>query len=199
MVIRPFQPGDEVGAYAVCLGTGDDGRDAGPLYRDPMLLGHVYVGPYLRLRPSFASVLVDGDGVVVGYVVGVPDTIEFEREAEESWWPELRERYPAGRSLGGRDDELVGIIHSPYGADPRLVARYPAHLHIDLLPVAQGRGLGKALMARVLSQLADAGAIGVHLFVSVTNTKAIGFYEALGFARALDVPGAVLMTRALPT
>ena len=34
-----------------------------------------------------------------------------------------------------------------------MVSVYPAHLHIDLLPVLQGKGVGRAMMARLLDEL----------------------------------------------
>ncbi|GIH19666.1 GNAT family N-acetyltransferase [Rugosimonospora africana] len=197
MEIRGYRASDEAAAYAVCLGTGDNGRDATGLFRDPDLLGHVYVGPYLRFAPEFASVLHDGD-TIVGYVLGVADTAAFEAWCESEWWPSLRVRYPRDVPVSERDDELIRVIHSPYRMDPATAAAgFPAHLHIDLLPPGQGRGHGRAMMDRVLGQLTAAGAPGVHLFVGADNERAIGFYLALGFTRALDVPGAVLMTKPL--
>ena len=40
LVIRPARPGDQAGAYYVCLKTGDFGKDGEPFYReDPDALG----------------------------------------------------------------------------------------------------------------------------------------------------------------
>ena len=64
--IRSYQPGEERVLYDICLLTGDSGVDASGLYRDPSLLGEVYVGPYLRFAPSFAWVGVDAQGVAGG-------------------------------------------------------------------------------------------------------------------------------------
>jgi hypothetical protein len=93
--IRTYQPADEQTLYEICLLTGDSGEDATALYRDPRLLGEVYVGPYLRAPAALALVGSDDDGVA-GYVLGVPDTIAFEEWCEHSWWPALRSRYPLG-------------------------------------------------------------------------------------------------------
>src|SRR5690606_28178077 len=86
--IRHYQPGDAPALYQICLRTGDRGEDATGHYTDPDLLGHVYVGPYLALAPRFAFVL--DDGAPVGYALGVPDTAEFARACERSWWPPRR-------------------------------------------------------------------------------------------------------------
>jgi ribosomal protein S18 acetylase RimI-like enzyme len=73
-----------------------------------------------------------------------------------------------------------------------VVARYPAHLHIDLLPVLQGRGVGREMMGRLLEELQARGVAGVHLGVDARNQRAVGFYEHLGFDR-LDDTDDVLM------
>ena len=87
--------------------------------------------------------------------------------------------------------------HRPPVPDPALLARYPAHLHIDLLAVAQGQGHGRALMARLLTALADAGATGVHLGVAAANQRAIGFYRRLGFIEVERPPGGITMAMPL--
>jgi GNAT superfamily N-acetyltransferase len=59
--------------------------------------------------------------------------------------------------------------------------RWPAHLHIDLLPAARGTGLGAALMARWLQQLQAAGSPDCHLLTLAENTRALKFFEKSGF------------------
>ncbi len=58
---------------------------------------------------------------------------------------------------------------------------YPAHLHIDLLPAAQGQGWGKKLIGRLRSELADVGVPGVFAALDAENATARGFYERIGF------------------
>jgi len=197
--IRHYQPGDAPALYQICLRTGDRGEDATGHYTDPDLLGHVYVGPYLALAPRFAFVL--DDGAPVGYALGVPDTAEFARACERSWWPPLRQRYPDPADVPAHqrtpDQQVAALIHHPPIPGPALLARYPAHLHIDLLPQAQGRGHGRALMTRLLAALAEAGASGVHLGVAAANRRAIGFYRRLGFAEVERSPGGLMMAMPL--
>ena len=57
--VRLAEPRDRAACYAVCLGTGDSGRDATHLHTDPEALGHVYVGAYLAFEPELALVLED--------------------------------------------------------------------------------------------------------------------------------------------
>jgi ribosomal protein S18 acetylase RimI-like enzyme len=145
------------------------------------LLGEVYVGPYLAFSPQYAWVIAD-EQAVLGYVLGVADTAEFERTCERLWWPGLRERYPRNAfPAGSEDDNIVRLIHSPPSAPEALLHEYPAHLHIDLAPEAQGLGLGAALIGTLVDELRADGVPGIHLGVSTANSRAVGFYEHLGF------------------
>ncbi|MBX3194274.1 MAG: GNAT family N-acetyltransferase [Schumannella sp.] len=182
MHIRGFQPRDTDELYRVCLRTGDAGEDATALYTDPRLLGEVYVGPYLALEPQ-AALVIELDGVASAYALCAPDTAAFEAACAATWWPPLRERYPLGTfPAGSPDDELVRTIHDPPRTSPELLREYPAHLHIDLVPEVQGRGLGGELIRTLLTQQARVGVPGIHLGVATTNLRAIGFYEHLGFS-----------------
>jgi ribosomal protein S18 acetylase RimI-like enzyme len=201
-VIRTATPADAPELYRICLLTGDAGRDATALHADADLLGDVYVGPYLHVQPAVAAVAIDEDGSALGYVLGTPDTLAFAAACEAAWWPALRSRHPldpgdAGRVRLPADQALVETVHRPPVAAADLVAAYSAHLHIDLLPQAQGRGLGRELIDWLLGQLAELGAQGVHLGVDPRNTSAIAFYERLGFTRWGSDPGAVTLVRPL--
>jgi GNAT superfamily N-acetyltransferase len=202
LIIRKYEAADEDAIYDICLRTGRDGEDASDMYDDPRLVGHVFAGPYVRLEPDFAFVLDPADGrPPIGYVLGTPDTRQFEVRCEKAWWPELRRIYADPTQVPERertpDQARAYSIHHPYPADADIVAEYPAHLHIDLLPEAQGGGNGRALMETLFAALADVGAPGVHLGVSATNTRAVGFYRRLGFAELKRVPGAYFLGKSL--
>jgi ribosomal protein S18 acetylase RimI-like enzyme len=199
VIIRQYRPADEKAVYDVCLRTSANGRDGTSLYTDPALPGHAYAGAYLLFQPEYSFILDDGD--VAGYVLGALDTREFEGRCEREWWPGLRSRYadPAGVPAPERtpDQRMAHLFHHPAPASPDIVEDYPSHLHIDLLPHAQGRGFGRGLLERLLGALADAGSPGVHLGVSLTNTGAIAFYRRLGFEHLAGDPYTSFMGRTL--
>jgi ribosomal protein S18 acetylase RimI-like enzyme len=179
--IRGYRPEDRDALYRVCLRTGDDGADATDLYRQPRLLGDVYVGPYVAFEPRWAWV-VEQDGAVAGYILCAPNTAAFDRRCDRDWWPALRERYPLHAfAAGTRDAGIVRLIHDPPRVADAVLEQFPAHLHIDLAPEVQGLGLGGALMTVLLDALRADGVAGIHLGVSSANARAIGFYERLGF------------------
>jgi ribosomal protein S18 acetylase RimI-like enzyme len=186
MLIRQARADDRHTLYDICVRTGDSGGDARPLYRNPELLGEHWVGPYLALQPELAFVAEDGTGVV-GYVLGADDTRAFEEACERDWWPALRARYPnppADAELTA-DEALMRRIHHPDQTPAVVVERFPAHLHIDILPRGQGHGVGRRLINTLFDALRARGVTGVHLGVGATNIRAIGFYRHLGF-RAAD-------------
>lgn len=66
--------------------------------------------------------------------------------------------------------------------DPEwLLAEYPAHMHINLLPHVQASGWGRRMIAAELAALKAHGVAGVHLGVTPANEPAKGFYRHLGF------------------
>jgi ribosomal protein S18 acetylase RimI-like enzyme len=196
MQIRPVEPADLGALYEVGLRTGDAGEDATALFDDRRLLGEVYVGPYVMLDAGFGFTVLDDGGLPAGYVLAALDTREFEREAEERWWPPLRERYPVPTDdPSTADEEMIALIHRPELASDEVVAEYPAHLHIDLLPHVQGKGVGRMMMDRLFAELKSRGVLGVHLGADPRNTRAIGFYEHLGFTQLSDEDDVVMGIR----
>jgi ribosomal protein S18 acetylase RimI-like enzyme len=202
--IRAYQLADLDDLYRVCLRTADSGQDATTLFGDPMLPGHVFAAPYAILEPSLAWVAEDAAGVA-GYVLGALDTQAFEQRLEREWWPALRARYPDPRQLPGArpapEQLCLQAIHQPFTAGQKLVSRYPSHLHIDLLPRLQGRGLGRRMINTLFGALRAAGSCGVHLHVSRTNERAVRFYRHVGMAElpaaGLPSAGALVFTMAL--
>jgi ribosomal protein S18 acetylase RimI-like enzyme len=193
-IIRKATIQDLPGAYRVALLTGDSGRDASAIHRNPDLLGHVFVGPYIVGQPDLAAIVADDDGVA-GYVLGALDTRAFERWTEMNWWPRLREDFPP-RTDGSSDAELITRIHAPRLAPNDLVRDYPSHLHIDLLERARGQGDGRALIEWILARMRGGGSTGVHLDVDIANANAIEFYRHLGFDKlGIDADATVMGLR----
>ena len=194
--IRPYRPGDLDALYQICLLTGDNGQDATSLFADPMLLGHFFAAPYGLFAPSLAFVLEDAQGVG-GYILGALDTRAFEEQLESNWWPRLRTRYPdpaAGvpAEQWTPDQHMAHMIHHPWHIPDELAARYPSHLHIDVLPRLQAGGYGRQMTNTLTAALRDRGSRGVHLHVPRGNQRAAGFYRHLGFtelpAAAAELP-----------
>ncbi len=182
--MREARPEDAPAAYAVCLKTGDAGGDGEPLYRDdPDALGRLFVGPYLAFEPSLALVLEDPDGVC-GYALAARDSRAFYDRYERDWRPALCAQYPApdGDPVTWTPvQQVYDWYHHPDYFCPEPYDVYPSHLHIDLLPRAQGAGHGRRMMTALMDSLRREGSPGVHLGMWARNEKARAFYVRLGF------------------
>jgi ribosomal protein S18 acetylase RimI-like enzyme len=198
-MIRPYRPGDRDALYAVCIRTGDAGRDATTLYRDPRIVPDIFIGPYLQLEPELAFVLAGPGDRPVGYIVGTADTPRFVTAYQREWAPRVAGRYPQPEARGSgqdRDTERIRQLHHPEWMLRDDLAGYPAHLHIALLPQAQGQGAGRALIGIFLGALRSAGVPAVHLSVNAANTNAQAFYYRCGFHQiARAAPAGILMGR----
>ena len=177
-MIRQYRPDDLAELRRICLLTGNDGTDATGRYPDDGLLPDAFLEPYTALAPETCWV-AELDGRPAGYLVAALDTAAFAERWREQWAPVFRARHPH-RETGPEWLYEVGD-----GQEPRYLAsvaeRYPAHLHIDLLPEAQGQGNGRALMRELGVAALAAGVPGIHLSMSPTNLPARAFYARLGF------------------
>ena len=180
--IRDCTPADAPALNHICLKTGDSGNDASDAFKDPDLLGLYYAAPYAIIEPESCFVLTK-DGEPCGYILGAKDTLAFRERCEREYFPPLRARY----ALPPADDhsfaaEMIRAIHRGIEFD-EVFKGYPAHLHIDLMPVAQKHGFGRKLMEVFLARMKANGVPAVHLGVGAKNLNAIAFYEKMGFHR----------------
>ena len=200
--IRPYRSSDRTAVAEVCVRTAASGADARGLYSDDSLMAEVYALPYVEHSPELAFMVVEhvdaptadplavDDGRLLGYVVGVPDTRAFVAWWEQEWTPGFVQRHPEPGPPTGAEPGYseAALLHD--GAHPQRMlqslddeqlAGFPAHLHIDLVPEAQGRGLGRRLVDTLREALAVQGVPGVHLGYDPANSSARAFYDRLGF------------------
>ena len=188
LIVRGYEPDDRAAVRRICHLTGYMGDSAERYWRDEESFADAWSGWYTDHEPESIGI-VEIEGRVEGYLLGCRDT--------------RRAANPAvviGKHLIGGQHLLVrrgtaGYIWRSFGdiaidaarrrLPPATVIddRWPAHLHIDLMPVARGRGAGRLLMTRWLDSLRAAGVAGCHLETLAENSAGIAFFEAMGFRR----------------
>ncbi len=104
-------------------------------------------------------------------------------------------------ALGADDQKVLGYLtgyHDSLAAQSALSAtnkaydvfadlfeRFPAHLHINLHPLAQGQGLGRLLIEQYVTWLQERRVKGLHLVTSPAADNVL-FYRKCGFAFELE-------------
>ncbi|RCW40787.1 acetyltransferase (GNAT) family protein [Halopolyspora algeriensis] len=184
MRIRSYRPHDAEAVHRICVATGDAGKPAAGILRDPHLVAYVFADPYLLLQPELVFV-AERDGAVLGYVVAALNSPEFYARWQLEWAPRFFTSHPASPDADARDADaqLRTLLHQPRRLLSADLDSYPSHLHINLLASARRQGAGRLLLEAVFDELARAGSPGVQLSVRASNTGAQAFYRAVGMNR----------------
>ncbi|WP_460799915.1 GNAT family N-acetyltransferase [Microbacterium sp. GXF0217] len=181
--IRPYRPEDRDGLFDVCVKTADAGADATGTFSDDELWGLLFAVPYAERDPGLCWVVESEDGRVIGYIVGTDDTDAFEEWFRDEWWPRYADRFPKPVEAQSPEEKMLDYAYSRGPGREDNAGEYPAHLHIDLLPETQGKGLGRRLLETLFAELRRRGVPALHLGMNPANTGAGAFYDRVGMHR----------------
>ena len=168
MMIRPYRDTDANAVRFVCLNS------EGPCTESEDTKHFIlttYCDYYIEKEPENCFVAADAHDNAVGYVICTEDYDLFRPVFLSDYLP----RIPKSDAR-----------HYAYAIDSTVLqekykSRYPAHLHIDLLPDCQRQGIGTKLVDTLRSHLSAKGVPGVMLTVGATNHVGRSFYEKYGF------------------
>ena len=94
----------------------------------------------------------------------------------------LLRRDPEGVFLAKLGDKTVGFVAGDANWISKRTGRRVGAVHeIVVLPEFRGRGIGKALMGKVIDYFREKGLDRVELWVGDENSRAMEFYRKLGF------------------
>ena len=133
---------------------------------------------YLEKEPENCFVAVDENDKPIGYIYGAEDYDKYQKNFSEyiKKVAEIENR----RFLPEAMTEMFD--HAIYKDE------YPAHLHIDILPEYQSKGIGSILIKEFCNNLKGKNIKGVMLIVGEDNTGARRFYERNGFILLQEQP-----------
>ncbi len=118
-----------------------------------------YLHYYLKNYPGYFFI-AESEGEILGYICACPDTLL------DSYFFETFPYY----------NELAKDI----------LVDFPAHLHVNLSPVAQGKGVGSKLISTLIKELSSQSIEGIHIFTSKAS-KNVDFYRKNQFCTELSV------------
>lgn len=175
MNIRKYQEKDFEATKHVCLNDmlGKEGYEKVIEYVEVMFCRY-----YLEKEPENCFVAVDENDRVIGYTYGAADYDNYQNNFSEyiNAVAEIENRKFLNDALTEMYD------HAIYKKD------YPAHLHIDILPDYQSKGIGSKLIKAFCDNLREQNIKGVMLIVGTENEGARRFYERNGFILLQDMP-----------
>lgn len=175
MKIRKFEPKDIPNLRTICHET----ATAKNYVDNKELVCTLYCDYYYEQEPQNILVVADDADEAQGYILCALDYKVFFENFHKLYIPKVKKL--------SRTEALIHQIEPLFYKN---IARdYPAHLHIDLLPVCQGQGLGTKLINTLCDNLKNMGVKGISLSVGSGNVGAIKFYEKLGFEKLKSIFG----------
>ncbi|MGN1316814.1 MAG: GNAT family N-acetyltransferase [Acutalibacteraceae bacterium] len=138
---------------------------------------------YVRDCCDSCFVLADESDRAGGYILCEPDYRRFRKNFRKTDVPQI---YKSDRTSGIKS----WFFPVPYSL---LGRKYPAHLHIDLLPEYQNGGYGSKMIQMLLKDLRQKNIKGVMLIAGSRNCGAIRFYKKNGFEMIFNKFGEAVM------
>ncbi|MGI9576674.1 MAG: GNAT family N-acetyltransferase [Microthrixaceae bacterium] len=191
--VRPYEPTDLEAVRDVCFATGLMGEPIASQFGDRDTFAHLFCDWYLLNRPDTCWVVDDGGarnerGTAVGYLIASPDPPDEGRHHRRALSGHLLGRRVILRrdTVGFFGRAIADLARDRAALAPWDTERYPAEMHVNLLPQARGRGLGGELVGTLVGRLGELHVPGIHLGTFGENTAAIAFFESQGFRSVGD-------------
>lgn len=197
--MREYREEDFDNLMDVCLKTGDGGKDGSEKYKEfPLLLGEIYFAPYAIFHKELVVVLEDEEHDAVGYCVAAADSVNFYKKAWDEYLSTLLDQYPKKifENKSKTVQELGNSFYNYLKHDDAVLEKlknYKAHLHIDLLKKAQGKGWGKLMIKKQFELLKNQGVQACHLEHGISNTKTHSFYQKIGMHEIFRTEDSIYM------
>jgi ribosomal protein S18 acetylase RimI-like enzyme len=186
--IRECSLDDLTAISDICYKTGFMGEDltGSGRFNDRTLFSYLFCLYYPLYEIDNCFIAFDvNKNKIIGYILGSRNTLEQEKRFMWKMVPKIALRmctytiffYPGSFRavlLFMRNLELKDIEKTVY-------MEYPAHLHMNILPEYQKRGVGSMLLDTFEDHMSDKKVSGIHIWTSNKNVKAVPFYSKHGY------------------
>ena len=167
--IRKYKSSDKEHLRYICKETtwDDNKKDAHKLETIPMIFNDYFTA----FEPENIFVAVNEDDIPVGYVICSSNYTLFKEKMKNYIMPMVKKEYPAS----------LLMFWATYFSVALAKKDYKTHLHIDLLPEAQRKGLGTLLINALTEHLASVNIRNVSVVTINKNSMGYKFYCKYGF------------------
>lgn len=179
MKIRHFEKKDIENLRTICHET----ATAKEYVENKELVCTLYCDYYYEQEPESVFVVADENDNAVGYILCAKDYGKFFKDFNRIYLDKVK-KLSRTKAL---EQRLMPLLYT------KIAKEYPAHLHIDLLPVCQGQGWGTKLVEKLCEHLKQQNIKGLSLGVGADNKGAIRFYERLGFKKVKSIFGKAIV------
>ena len=143
----------------------------------------MYNDYYTEIEGRNCFVAVNENDIPVGYILCAQNFAAYSKAFRRIYLPKIKK-------LGFNyyimaESEMMG--HRLFSK------KYPAHLHIDILDVCQGQGVGTRLMNELKSHLKSKDISALMLSCGGDNTMAVKFYKKNNFRVVKNLAGSYIM------
>jgi ribosomal protein S18 acetylase RimI-like enzyme len=178
--IRKYQDKDKEYLREICIKTSALPIDT---ETDRRFLYLMYNDYYTEVEGRNCFVAVDENDTPVGYILCAENFVSYSKTFKKIYLPQIKK-------LGFKYycmavAEITG--HKLYSK------KYPAHLHIDILDVCQGQGVGTRLMNELKAHLQSKNIPALMLSCGGDNTMAVKFYKKNNFKVIKNLAGSYIM------
>lgn len=175
MTIRPYKEKDKENVRFICLNSNGPCKAS---EKDINFLLATYCDYYIEEEGKNCFVAADENDNAVGYILCAENYNNFRKVFCRKYLTRISKRDIKLRLFAFFSD-FFQRVHKK---------KYPAHLHIDILPQFQRMGLGHMLMDALCGHLKNKGIKGVCLTAGTNNEKGRKFYEKYGFTLLEEIP-----------
>lgn len=173
--IRKYKSSDREQLRYICKETVFDGKKDNQNRLESIAL--IYNDYYTDYEPENIFVAVNDDDIPVGYIICSVNTKMYFEKMVKEYFSKVAKTY--SKSIPIFLANLFSVIIAK--------KQYRIHMHIDLLPEAQHKGLGSELIKTLAKKLYYQGVN--NLTVCGINLKADSykFYRHIGFHKIQDI------------
>jgi Acetyltransferases len=177
--IRRFKEKDREQVEQICIATAPEMAKKNELLQNAIL--NVFCYYYIEQEKENCFVVENDENEAVGYVFCAKDFHTWEQKFEKIYLKGIEN--PIAESIGKAT--INGL--KPFAEE------YPAHLHIDIHPDYQKKGLGTKLIDALKIHLDEHHVKGLMLSVGIDNEKGKNFYRKYGFTELKQEENEVFM------